>query len=298
MDSLVEIKNLSKSFDREILSNIDFVLSEKQIIGLLGRNGAGKTTLIKIILGFLKPSKGTILVFGKEPGESAGTIGYLPEKPNYHLLFSGKEYLTHLARISGVDSADKRVKELLALVGMEGHGQLRMSRYSKGMLQRIGLAQALLLDPKLLILDEPLSGLDPAGQKDLRDVITQLGSLNKTILLCSHLLGEVEKVCSDIAILHQGRLIKQGAVKEILEYRNRYKFRLTGLTKDLFEKIKVSFCVEQLSDELLLFDEQHAGEKEVFIKILIEEGIKITELVPYKRDLEELFLVSTGSDQS
>lgn len=294
MSLVVEAKDLNKTFDREVLNGVNFSLSENRTLGLVGRNGAGKTTFIKIILGFLKPTKGVIRVFGKDPGKHMGKIGYLPEKTDYHLLFSGREYLNYLARVSGIDKVDERIKEVLTLVGMNGYGQLRMSRYSKGMLQRIGVAQALLHDPAFLILDEPLSGLDPAGQKELRDLIIELGELNKTILMCSHMLSEVENVCSDIAIIHQGKIVQQGRLSEILEFKNKYKLQLTGLSSPIFEKVSRSYTVNRLGEREVVFTEQHTGEKEEFLKALLEYGTRIDELAPLKMSLEDKFLTCTG----
>ncbi len=167
MDKLIEINSLQKHFKIPVLSGVNFTLLEGQTVGLIGENGAGKTTLIKIVLGFLNPTSGSVRVFGKKPGQTSG-IGYLPEKPDYHLLFSGREYLGWLARLSGISGRrmQNRIEDVLGLVGMQGRANQRMSNYSKGMLQRIGVAQAMLGDPSLVILDEPLSGLDPSGQKD------------------------------------------------------------------------------------------------------------------------------------
>lgn len=145
---LIEINSLQKNFKIPVLAGINFTLAEGQTVGLIGENGAGKTTLIKIILGFLNPTAGTVRVFGKAPGRASG-IGYLPEKPDYHLLFSGREYLGWLARLSGMSGRkmQDRIEDVVGLVGMQGRAHQTMSKYSKGMLQRIGVAQAMLSDP-------------------------------------------------------------------------------------------------------------------------------------------------------
>lgn len=291
---IIRIQGLTKAFNREVLRGIDFTMQPGQTIGLIGRNGAGKTTLIKIILGFLKPTGGEIKVFDQLPGNTGGKVGYLPEKPDYHLLFSGTEYLGHLARMAGVVNPETRVKETLAVVGMTGRASNRMSRYSKGMLQRIGLAQAILTDPELLILDEPLSGLDPAGQKELRDIIRELGSVGKSIFLCSHLLEEVEKVCTGIAILHQGRILGQGSLREALVVKNRYKLLVNGLEGQALDRLKADYSLEVDPLGLLIYEEKEPGEKETLLKELLNAGAFIEELNPFKKSLEDYFITKTG----
>ena len=291
MEQIVEISNLTKRFQRDVLNGIDFSLKDGQVMGLIGRNGAGKTTLIRLILGFLRPTSGIIKVFGKEPGVVSGRIGYLPEKPDYHLLFSAKEYLKFLAKFSdhSGDQADRRVQEVLQFVNMTEQADRVMSRYSKGMLQRIGIAQAILSDPKLLILDEPLSGLDPSGQKELRDIIINLRSSNKSILLCSHLLNEVEKVCTDVAIMKQGRIEHQGLIEALLVDQNRYQFQLSSLRNEDMLALEQNFKLTRLSSDSFVMDECYQGEKERLILMLIQRGIQIQKLNPAKKTLEDHF---------
>lgn len=249
MNSVIEVQNVSKRFDREVLAGIDLSLAEGRTLGLIGRNGAGKTTLIKIILGFLRANSGSIKIFGRERGHTMGLIGYLPETPDYHLLFSGKEYLSHLAHMAGVGDVKRRVAEVLDVVSMTDGASQRMNHYSKGMLQRIGVAQAILLDPPLIILDEPLPGLDPAGQKDLRDTIVKLQERNASILLCSHLLAEVEKICNDVAIIHHGRIISHGDIDNILVNHNQYQLKLEGISGTAIEELSGPFKLTQPRDK-------------------------------------------------
>lgn len=294
MEPIIEAKGVSKRFAKDVLIDLNLTLLEGQTLGLVGRNGAGKTTLIKIILGFLKPDYGYIKIFGKDSINAAGNIGYLPEQPDYHLQFSGKEFLTLLAGISGVTEIKKRVNDVLSVVGMAERASQRMSRYSKGMLQRIGLAQAILLDPPFLILDEPLSGLDPAGQKDLRDIIIELQRRGKSIFLCSHLLNEIEKVCTDIAIIYEGKIISQGSINELLVSRNQFLLRVDGVTQSDLERIGVPFQISCIDDRTCTFEEQKRGDKEALIKTLIEQGAEINELTLNKRSLEDYFILKTG----
>lgn len=293
MPPIIEIIKVNKSFDKQVLVDINFSLFEGQTLGLIGKNGAGKTTLIKIILGFFNPSGGMVRVFGQEPRKATGTIGYLPEHPNYHLLFSGIDYLKYLGRISKVGDLNKRVRYVLDLVGMTGNASRRMNRYSKGMLQRIGLAQAILLNPSLLILDEPLSGLDPSGQKDLRDVILEQQNQGKSILLCSHLLNEVEKVCSNIAIIHQGKFISQGGIDNILVHENRFELKISGLSHETLRHIQKEFKIIETGEGSYIFDEHNSGDKEIILKKIIELGGSINELKHFKKSLEEYFILCT-----
>lgn len=294
MNTLIEINSLHKQYKIPVLSGINFTLSEGQTVGLIGENGAGKTTLIKIILGFINPTSGSVRVFGKKPGQTSW-IGYLPEKPDYHLLFSGREYLGWLARLSGMSGRKihNRINDVLELVDMQGRANQHMSNYSKGMLQRIGVAQALLSDPSLVILDEPLSGLDPSGQKDLRDIIVELQNRGKTILLCSHLLFEVERVCTDIAIIHKGRMAHSGNMNEVLVEQNNYQFGLVNLPNHVYNELSSDFIIRQIDPNNILYTEKVVGEKEVFLGRLLEKKVIINELRPVKRSLEDFFIMNT-----
>lgn len=294
MNPIIEVKNVSKKFAKDVLVDLNLTLFEGQTLGLVGRNGAGKTTLIKIILGFLKSDRGYAKTFGKTGANIAGSIGYMPEQPDFHLLFSGEEYLTLLSKISGIAESKKRVNDLLNLVGMTGRASQRMNCYSRGMLQRIGLAQAMLLDPPLLILDEPLSGLDPAGQKDLRDIIIEFQKRGKSILLCSHLLNEVEKVCTDIAIINNGKIVSYGSINDILIYPDQFIIKIDGITQPEIEKIGSKFQITYIGDKTYTFKEQKRGDKETFLKSLIDHGAMIDELMPDKKSLEDYFIRKTG----
>jgi ABC-2 type transport system ATP-binding protein len=179
---------------------------------------------------------------------------------------------------------------------MTGKASQRMSRYSKGMLQRIGLAQAILLDPPILILDEPLSGLDPAGQKDLRSIIIELQGRGKSIFLCSHLLNEVEKLCTDIAIIYEGRIISQDSTNELLVFNNQFLLRVDKIAQSDLERIGAPFQISCIDDRTCIFEEQRRGDKEALLKTLIEHGAEINELMLNKRSLEDYFILKTGGN--
>ncbi len=230
--AVVGCQQLSKVFkdfwmrDRaRAVDRLDLVIKEREVFGLLGPNGSGKSTTIKLILGLLKPTSGRVSVFGKSPSDVAtkNRIGYLPEESYLYPFLNARETLDYYAKLFGLDSKTrhKRIDELLHMVGLE-HAQFRPVReYSKGMQRRIGIAQALINDPDLLILDEPTTGLDPIGTRQVKDLILELGRRGKTVILSSHLLSDVEDVVDRMAILYGGKLRGQGTCEELLASHDR-----------------------------------------------------------------------------
>ncbi len=223
----VELRGLVKDFPIGLrgvklraVDKLDLRVEAGQVFGLLGPNGSGKSTTIKIILGLLEPTQGSAAVFGLPPGEIASRVdvGYLPESPNFYRHLTGRELVRFYARICGLggDSLAARVHEVVTLVGLNEASDRRVGTYSKGMLQRIGLAQALVHDPRLVILDEPTAGVDPIGSAEISELILQLKARGKTVLITSHLLGQIEEICDRVAILDRGRLMLEGAVSELV----------------------------------------------------------------------------------
>lgn len=204
-----------------------------QVFGLLGPNGSGKSTTIKVVLGLAEPTQGSTSIFGAPSREvrSRREVGYLPENPNFHRFLTGRELVTFYARICGVarDRIRDRVDEVIAWVGLGDASARRLSTYSKGMLQRIGLAQAVVHDPRLLILDEPTAGVDPVGSGEIGELILRLKAQGKTIVLSSHLLAQIEGLCDRIAILDRGRLVLEGRVDELVTERGRDAVIVRGL---------------------------------------------------------------------
>ncbi|MBL7115856.1 MAG: ABC transporter ATP-binding protein [Kiritimatiellae bacterium] len=192
-----------------------------EVFGLLGPNGSGKSTTIKMLLGLLHPTSGNITVLGRNPTHTASKarIGYLPEESHLYQYLTAKETLDFYARLFAMESRTRqqRIEELLDMVGLSQSAQRPVGEFSKGMARRIGLAQALLNDPDLIVLDEPTSGLDPIGTRQVKDLILALSKRGKTVLLCSHLLADVEDVCDRIAILYGGRLQAEGNVQDLLQ---------------------------------------------------------------------------------
>ncbi|MCK9266464.1 ABC transporter ATP-binding protein [bacterium] len=224
---LIKITNLSKIFrlgrNRTVvaLNKASFEVKEGEIFGIMGPNGSGKTTCLKLILGILFPTDGEIDIMGKSQYdiEAKEQIGFLPENPYYYDYLSGTEVLNFYGRLFGMSKGliKERSEYLLKLVGLQDAGKLSLRHYSKGMLERIGLASSLINDPKILILDEPTTGLDPIGCRETRDLLIQLKEAGKTIILSSHFLSEVERVCNRIAIFHRGSLLTTGVMENLFK---------------------------------------------------------------------------------
>jgi ABC-2 type transport system ATP-binding protein len=222
----VELRGLTKDFALGLrgvrlraVDDLSLRIESGEVFGLLGPNGSGKSTTIKVILGLLEPTLGECRVFGVPSSrvEARVDVGYLPEAPNFYQFLSGRELVAFYGRICGLggERLATRVEEVIAWVGLTEAASRRVGTYSKGMLQRIGLAQALVHDPQLVILDEPTAGVDPLGTGAITDLIRQLKARGKTVLITSHLLTQIEEVCDRVAILDRGRLLLCGAVEEL-----------------------------------------------------------------------------------
>lgn len=213
-----------------------------QVYGLLGPNGSGKSTTIKLILGLLAPTAGACRIFGvpSDRVEARSAVGYLPEAPNFYRHLSGRELVRFYAQMCGMrgPTLETRIAETLAVVGISEAADRRVGTYSKGMLQRIGLAQALVHDPRLLILDEPTAGVDPVGAAAISELILTLKSQGKTVLITSHLLGQIEDICDRVAILDRGKLILEGAVAELVGRADRQALVIDLLPPNELEELR------------------------------------------------------------
>lgn len=213
-----------------------------QIYGLLGPNGSGKSTTLKIILGLVTPTHGRTKIFGRESDRVASreSVGFLPESPYFYKYLTGEETLRFYGKLCGLGGArlKKRVEEMLVLVGLTDARKLRLGGYSKGMLQRIGLAQALIQEPALLVLDEPTAGVDPAGAREIRDLILDLKSRGITVLLSSHLLGQVQEICDRVGILSNGVLVREGALSDLLGVENQTQLIIENASAELVDEIE------------------------------------------------------------
>lgn len=244
----VEVEKLTKIYPLHwrrgsllALEDLDLRIGQGEVFGLLGPNGSGKSTTMKLLLGLARPTRGAARVFGHPAGsmDARKRLGFLPENPYFPQFLSGREVLRYYGRLSGVapGTLPGRVAELLELVGLEKAGDRRLRTYSKGMLQRIGLAQALLHDPDLLLLDEPTAGVDPLGSRQIRDLMLLMKKRGKTVIFSSHLLEQVEEVADRVAILHQGRKLSEGRLEELLAIPEETDLRIRGLRPETEARI-------------------------------------------------------------
>src|SRR6201995_1557535 len=226
----------------QALKALDLEIRQGEIFGLLGPNGSGKTTTLKLLLGLLFPTTGQALVFGKDASDVSKNerLGYLPEESYLYRFLNAGETLDFYGRLFDIphDQLQERIDSLIKTVGLERARKRQLKEYSKGMTRRIGLAQALINNPELILLDEPTSGLDPIGTREMKDMILRLREQGKTIVMCSHLLADVQDVCDRIAILHQGELKELGRVDSLLKIRDVTEIRASGLSDAAKEEIK------------------------------------------------------------
>lgn len=224
---VLDIKGLRKTYkghlsltSREVVRGLDLAIEESEVFGLLGQNGAGKTTTIKMILSLIFPDAGTIEIFGRGnlSIQTRSRIGFLPENPYFYDYLTGREFLGFYGQLFGYSRAERRrrAEEVLERVGMTERADIPLRKYSKGMLQRIGMAQALINDPDFVILDEPMSGLDPIGRREFRDIILELKARGKTVFFTSHILSDTEAICDRIGILKDGRIGLSGRLSDLL----------------------------------------------------------------------------------
>ncbi len=300
-DVVVETRNLTKVYRDfwgrpkvRALNALDLQVYSGEILGLLGPNGSGKTTTIKLILGLLFPTEGEVLVFGKPATdvEKNAKIGYLPEESYLYRFLNAEETLDFYGRLFGMPRRErrKRADYLIDLVGLSWARRRPLREYSKGMTRRIGLAQALMNDPSLVVLDEPTSGLDPIGTAEMKQLIKHLKEEGKTVIMCSHLLADVQDVCDRVAILHQGELQELGAVNELLRVRDELQIRVRGLNGEAVEEIKN--VIARYGGELIACENPTTTLEELFLRIVRE-----TEARPGRRYLpgrEEAAAPATG----
>jgi ABC-2 type transport system ATP-binding protein len=276
---IVETRSLTKVYrdfwGREkvrALKALDLEVRRGEIFGLLGPNGSGKTTTIKLILGLLFPTGGQALVFGRDATEVTKNerIGYLPEESYLYRFLNAEETLDFYGRLFNIPRAVRRqrVADLIEMVGLDWAKRRQLKEYSKGMTRRIGLAQALINDPELIVLDEPTTGLDPIGTREMKDLIIKLREEGKTVLMCSHLLADVQDVCDRIAILYQGELKEMGRVDSLLKVRDVTEIRAAGLSAMAQEEIRQ--VIERNNGHVLNMGNPTTTLEELFLHIIRE----------------------------
>jgi ABC-2 type transport system ATP-binding protein len=301
VENVIEIVNLSKRF-KEIVAVDDLNLKvlRGDVFGFLGPNGAGKSTTIRLLVSLIAPSSGAINILGKSLKENRKNIltrvGAIVEKPDFYNYLSAYKNLKILSKISGIEVKSSRIFELLELVGLKERYKSKVKTYSHGMKQRLGIAQALLHDPELIILDEPTTGLDPHGMKEIRDLIIKLSKdENKTIFLSSHILSEIEMIADRMVIINKGKTIVEGEVKELLNSGTlKVTFEVDNIdkTKSLLDDKSWYKKIDSISDDKLTFALEQT-EIGTINKFLVENGITVSAIMP-KRSLEEYFLKITS----
>ncbi|MCQ2010275.1 MAG: ABC transporter ATP-binding protein [Sporolactobacillus sp.] len=300
--NILEMRHISKNFGKHlVLNDLNFTVPEHSIFGLIGKNGAGKTTAMKMIMGFLKPTSGKILVCGENVayGNTATNrfIGYLPDVPEFYGYMTAKEYLVMCGRITGLKKLQihERVQELLPLVGLDGIKR-EIHSFSRGMKQRLGIAQALLNTPKLLICDEATSALDPQGRKEILDLLS-VAADQTTVIFSTHILSDVERICDSIGLLHEGTLALHGKLSEVKNTYRKEAVRIETIdevqARRLFEHLRTLSFIQsvetsQCAVTVQLHDPQKNGLK--IIDLLSDEQIPITNYQLLEPTLENVFL--------
>ncbi len=284
---VVETRNLSKVYrdfwgrnKKVALKPLDLEIRRGEIFGLLGPNGSGKTTTLKLLLGLIFPTSGDAFVFGKQATDVSknARIGYLPEESYLYKFLDAEETLDFYGRLFGMPPAERsrRTAALLTMVGLANDRKRQLREYSKGMTRRIGVAQALINDPELVLLDEPTSGLDPIGTREMKDLIIDLKQRGKTVIMCSHLLADVEDVCDRIAVLHQGELKELGRVEDLLQVTGVTQIRAAGLPAAACEEVRAVLARHGAADIEI-------GHPRTTLEELFLEVVRDTEARPGRR---------------
>jgi ABC-2 type transport system ATP-binding protein len=308
---IVKIEHIVKDFRpgfglvrKRVLHGISFSVRRGEIFGFVGPNGAGKTTTLKILMGLIHAQGGSATVLGHDIGESEYRkhVGFLPENPYFYDFLTGTEFLNFYARVSGVPANERseRVASLLEQVGLGHAADARLRTYSKGMLQRVGIAQAIVHDPDIVFLDEPMSGLDPIGRKEIRDLILRLNGEGKTIFMCTHILSDVEMLCHRVAIIVKGEIRYVGSSEEFLAAEERSAdVVLARLPADVVTIIEERFDAEMRGQGEHV--EMRVPEKAVkdLLHLALDTGSEVVSVTPHRVSLESIFLtaVSAGSDR-
>ncbi|MCW8804981.1 MAG: ABC transporter ATP-binding protein [Ignavibacteriaceae bacterium] len=300
-NTVIEISGLTKRFKEvRAVNEVDFKVHKSDVFGFLGPNGAGKSTTIRMMLSLISPTAGTIKIFGKSLNrnrkEILTNIGAIVEKPDFYLYLSAIKNLEILAKISGKEISHKRIVELLELVGLKDRAKSKVKTFSHGMNQRLGIAQTLLHNPELIVLDEPTTGLDPQGVKEIRDLIIHLSKEeNKTIFLSSHILSEIELVANRMLIINKGSKVVEGEVNELLSSKTlKVTIEVENLetAKKVLESTKWYNQIESVTGKKISINIEDKDIPQVN-KYLVENGVMVNSLIPV-RSLEDYFLSITA----
>jgi ABC-2 type transport system ATP-binding protein len=300
-EPVIEFVDIHKTFreglrrrKKGVLTGLNLTVRQGEIIGFLGLNGTGKTTTMKILMGITKPDRGNVTLLGRNMPdlEILERVGYMPEKACYHQFLNGEELLHFHGRLVGISEGElrRRIRRLLEKVGLEDEAKRRLKSYSKGMLQRIGFAVALLTDPEVLILDEPLSGLDPGGRKIVKDSLAELRDRGSTIFFSSHILPDVEALCTGIAVLSEGKVSYAGTPEEILiNDILTYEVQLSMDRRiDTSPLSTIALCTTRMSDTSVSLIVEGNVNKNAILRYAVEEGLDVRSVSRCRRSLEDI----------
>ena len=298
MQPVVVATNLTKVIGkRTIVDGVSFTLNPGEVFGFLGPNGAGKTTTIRMLVGLIKPTAGSVTICGfdvrRDFEKALSNVGCIVENPDLYRFMTGRENLEHFARMLRV--APEEIERVAELVALAHRLDQRVGTYSLGMRQRLGIAQALLGRPRLLVLDEPANGLDPAGIREIRELLRRLArDQQMAVFISSHLLGEVELMCDRVAIIHKGQLLREGSVKDLISSRREMEFRVGDVARAsaIVESKGLTFRAD--TDRLWVsMDENDAP---ALVSALAAEGVAVFHAQRHVESLEEMFLEATGGE--
>jgi len=282
------------------VNHLSLNIAEKHLFGFLGPNGAGKTTTIKILLGLVIPDEGRASIFETDVQDRAikGRIGFLPDNPCFYNHLTGREFIAFCGKLMHIPRMDRyrRADELLAKMGLQEAGDDKIEGYSRGMMQRLGISQALINNPDLIILDEPVSGLDPLGRREVKQILIDLRNEGKTIFFSSHILADVEEMCDEVSILNRGRLLVKGPTQSVLAVKG-IRVYATGLQADVLAK------AEPITPNIIKeggrwgFDVADATQKDAILAFIHEHGGQVDDVMTRKETLEESFLRRIEEDE-
>ncbi len=299
MERVLELTDVRKTFrpgfipkKKEVLKGVSFAVDKGEIFGYLGPNGAGKTSTIKCVLGLIFPDAGTISLFGRAPQDprSKDKVGFLPENPYFYEYLSAREFLDFYAQLFRIPKQERsgRIDRLLKLVDMERAADVHLRKFSRGMLQRIGLAQALINEPDFVVLDEPLGGLDPLGRKEIRDIILGLRDSGRTVLFTSHILQDIEMICDHVAIIVGGRIHNQGRLADLVSEKILFtEITVSGIDEETLKSI--GECVS-VRDGLALLKVYDEADVPSMLDLVRQKGVRIHSLIPRTQTLEDIFV--------
>jgi ABC-2 type transport system ATP-binding protein len=301
MEAVIDVRGVEKMYRRKVhaLRGVDLRVGSGEIFGLLGPNGAGKSTLVKVLLTVIKPTECEGSLLGARIGEKSvlRQVGYLPEHHNFPKYLTSRQLLRHFGAMAGVDrnTRNRNAEELLEVVGMRDWATHKIGSYSKGMRQRVGLAQALMNDPKLVVLDEPTDGVDPIGRKDIREILVRLKDEGRTVFLNSHLLSELEMVCDRVAIMVHGLVRQQGTIEELTDGQSGFAVRATEPIEDsvrqqVLARVPALSPIETKDTAELVFSTSDPRAVQPVLDTLRSNGITIRAFGFRRPSLEDLFV--------